>query len=71
MRRRRVPGVWRNAGMGMVGATFLVEYLRTKDRSTAWRSTVSAMRARGWTTAIELIAALTAATAWAVGLFFV
>ena len=53
--------------LGMVAAIFIVEYLRSKDAATAWASTLQALKAFGWTIAIELIAALTSATAWGIG----
>ena len=53
--------------LGMVAAIFIVEYLRSKDTATAWASTLQALKAFGWTIAIELIAALTSATAWGIG----
>ena len=51
----------------LVAAIFIVEYLRSKDTATAWASTLQALKAFGWTIAIELIAALTSATAWGIG----
>ena len=53
--------------LGMIAAIFLVEYLRSRDTARAWKATVQALKAFGWTIAIELIAALTSATAWGVG----
>ena len=53
--------------LGMIAAIFLVEYLRSKDTATAWKATVQALKAYGWTIAIELIAALTCATLWGIG----
>ena len=57
--------------LGMVAAIFLVEYLRSRDTATAWKATVEALKAFGWTIAIELIAALTCATLWGVGVALV
>ena len=57
--------------LGMVAAIFVVEYLRSKDTATAWKATVQAIKAFGWTIAIELIAALTCATLWGVGVALV
>ena len=54
-------------GLGMIATTFVVEYLRSRDTATAWASTLQALKAFGWTIAIELIAALTSATAWGIG----
>lgn len=53
--------------LGMIATTFVVEYLRRRDTTTAWASTLQALKAFGWTIAIELIAALTSATAWGIG----
>lgn len=53
--------------LGMIATTFVVEYLRSRDTATAWASTLQALKAFGWTIAIELIAALTSATAWGIG----
>ena len=53
--------------LGMMAAIFLVEYLRSREVAAAWKSTIHALKAFGWTIAIELIAALTSATAWGVG----
>ena len=53
--------------LGMIATTFVVEYLRSRDTTTAWVSTLQALKAFGWTIAIELIAALTSATAWGIG----
>ena len=53
--------------LGMVAAIFIVEYLRSNDTARAWKATVQALKAFGWTIAIELIAALTSATAWGIG----
>ena len=53
--------------LGMIAAIFLVEYLRSNDTARAWKATVQALKAFGWTIAIELIAALTSATAWGLG----
>ena len=52
----------------MVAAIFLVEYLRSRDIASAWTATLKAF---GWTIAIELIAALTSATLWGVGVALV
>ena len=57
--------------LGMVAAIFLVEYLRNKDTAAAWTATLQALKAFGWTIAIELIAALTSATLWGVGVALV
>ena len=57
--------------LGMIAAIFVVEYLRSKDTATAWKATVQALKAFGWTIAIELIAALTCATLWGVGVALV
>ena len=57
--------------LGMIAAIFGVEYLRSNDTATAWKATVEALKAFGWTIAIELIAALTSATLWGVGVALV
>lgn len=57
--------------LGMVAAIFLVEYLRSRDTASAWKATLHALKAFGWTIAIELIAALTCATLWGVGVALV
>ena len=57
--------------LGMIAAIFGVEYLRSRDTATAWKATVEALKAFGWTIAIELIAALTCATLWGVGVALV
>ena len=57
--------------LGMIVAIFGVEYLRSNDTATAWKATVEALKAFGWTIAIELIAALTSATLWGVGVALV
>ena len=57
--------------LGMVAAIFLVEYLRSRDIASAWTATLQALKAFGWTIAIELIAALTSATLWGVGVALV
>lgn len=53
--------------LGMIAAIFLVEYLRSREASTAWKSTLHALKAYGWTIAIELFAALASATLWGIG----
>ncbi|WP_022867563.1 DUF456 domain-containing protein [Schaalia vaccimaxillae] len=57
--------------VGIVGGTYAAEYHRTRSGQEAWASTKTALAAIGLTVIIELIAALTAATAWGIGLFFV
>ena len=57
--------------LGMVAAIFGVEYLRSRDTASAWTATLHALKAFGWTIAIELIAALTSATLWGVGVALV
>ena len=57
--------------LGMVAAIFVVEYLRSRDTASAWAATLQALKAFGWTIAIELIAALTSATLWGVGVALV
>lgn len=57
--------------LGMVAAIFLVEYLRSRDTASAWTATLQALKAFGWTIVIELIAALTSATVWGVGVALV
>jgi hypothetical protein len=44
-----------------------VEYARSRDRSSAWRSTKSALKAVFTSMGIELLAALAIATTWVVG----
>ena len=53
--------------LGMIAAIFLVEYLRSKDTATAWKATVQALKAYGWTIAIELVVALASASLWGIG----
>lgn len=55
----------------MIAAIFLVEYLRSREASTAWKSTLHALKAYGWTIAIELFAALASATLWGIGVAMV
>ena len=57
--------------LGMVAAIFGVEYLRSRDTASAWTATLHALKAFGWTIAIELIAALTSTTLWGVGVALV
>ncbi len=57
--------------LGMIVAIFGVEYLRSRDTASAWTATLHALKAFGWTIAIELIAALTSATLWGVGVALV
>ena len=53
--------------IGFVLGIYLVEYARSRDRSTAWRSTRTALRAVFTSMGIELLAALAIATTWVVG----
>ena len=53
--------------LGMVATIFAVEYLRSRDTASAWKATVQALKAYGWTIAIELVAALASATLWGIG----
>jgi len=53
--------------LGFVLGIYLVEYGRSRDRSTAWRSTRTALRAVFTSMGIELLAALAIATTWVVG----
>ena len=57
--------------LGMIATIFALEHLRSRDTATAWRSTLRALKAFGWTIVIELIAALTCATLWGVGVALV
>ncbi|AEG43539.1 DUF456 domain-containing protein [Isoptericola variabilis] len=51
-----------------VGAVFLAELLRRRDRTAAWRATLAAVQATGITILVQLLGALVAAGAWGVGL---
>jgi uncharacterized protein len=53
--------------VGFVLGIYLVEYARSRDRSTAWRSTRTALKAVFTSMGIELLAALAIATTWVVG----
>ena len=53
--------------VGFVLGIYLVEYARSRDRSTAWRSTGTALKAVFTSMGIELLAALAIATTWVVG----
>ena len=57
--------------LGMIATIFALEYLRSRDTASAWTATLLALKAFGWTIAIELIAALTCATLWGVGVALV
>jgi uncharacterized protein YqgC (DUF456 family) len=54
--------------VGFVLGVFLVEWLRSRDPGTAWRSTVAALQATGLTILVELAGALVTTSAWIVGL---
>jgi uncharacterized protein len=55
------------AALGFVGGIFLVELGHSKDRSTAWTSTKSALKAVFLSMGIELLAALAIAVTWVTG----
>lgn len=50
--------------VGFVGAVYLVELHRLRDRGRAWRATVAALAATGLTILVELAGALVASAAW-------
>lgn len=51
-----------------VGAVFLAELLRRRDRAAAWRATLAAVQATGITILVQLLGGLVATAAWIVGL---
>ena len=53
--------------VGFVLGVFLAEWLRSRNRTTAWRSTVAALQATGLTILVELAGALVTTAAWIVG----
>jgi uncharacterized protein YqgC (DUF456 family) len=53
--------------LGFVLGIYLVEYTRSRDRTTARRSTKGALKAVFTSMGIELLAALAIATTWVVG----
>lgn len=50
-----------------VSAVFLVELLRRRDRTAAWRATVAAVQATAITIGIQLLGGLVAAAVWVIG----
>jgi uncharacterized protein YqgC (DUF456 family) len=50
--------------LGFVLGVFLSEYQRLRETRQAWASTVAALKATGWSMAIELAGALVAAATW-------
>jgi uncharacterized protein YqgC (DUF456 family) len=50
--------------VGFVLGVFLSEYQRLRETRPAWASTVAALKATGWSLAIELAGALVAAGVW-------
>ncbi|GAB4084280.1 DUF456 domain-containing protein [Myceligenerans cantabricum] len=52
-------------------AVFVVELIRRRERTAAWRATIAALQASAMTIGIQLLGALAAATTWIVGLFLV
>jgi uncharacterized protein YqgC (DUF456 family) len=52
-----------------VGAVFLAELLRRRDRVAAWRATLAAVQATGITILVQLLGGLVATAAWIVGLW--
>ncbi|GAA3229214.1 DUF456 domain-containing protein [Oerskovia jenensis] len=54
--------------VGFVGAIFVAELIRRRDRRAAWRATVAALQATGITILVQLLGGLLAAATWGVGL---
>lgn len=54
--------------IGFVVGTYLMELVRLREHTKAWRATVSTVKATGWSILIELGGALVATAAWIVGL---
>lgn len=54
--------------LGFVLGVYLSEWQRRRQVSEAWRATLAALRATGWTILIELGGALLATGAWVIGL---
>lgn len=50
--------------LGFVLGVYLSEYQRLRDARPAWTSTVAALKATGWSMAIELAGTLVAAGTW-------
>jgi len=50
-----------------VSAVFVVELLRRRDRTAAWRATVAAVQATAITIGIQLLGGLVAAAVWVIG----
>lgn len=53
--------------VGFIGAVFLAELVRRRDRRAAWRATVAALQATGITIVVQLLGGLLATAAWGVG----
>ncbi len=51
--------------VGLIAATYVVEFMRLSSHDAAWAGTRAALKAVGWSIAIELLAALLAASIWA------
>lgn len=54
--------------LGFVAGVYLAERARLRAHRAAWRSTVHALRASGWSILIELATALLIASIWALAL---
>ncbi len=56
--------------VGFVAGVYGAELVRRRDGRLAWRATVAALQATGWTILIELAGALIASGAWLVAVLF-
>lgn len=54
--------------IGFIAGTYLMELLRLREHTRAWRATVATLKATGWSIVIELGGAMVATVAWIVGL---
>lgn len=57
------------APLGFVGAIYLLERFRHRDRAQAWAATRQALRAVAMTIGIELVTAMAIITTWALGVW--
>ncbi|MDC4233663.1 DUF456 domain-containing protein [Actinomyces sp. B33] len=57
--------------LGFIATIYVLEWRRLRAADAAWASTLAALRAVGLSILIEVVAALTAATIWGVGLLLV
>ena len=55
---------------GFVLGVYLGERMRLRTHAAAWPSTVSALKATGWSVAIELATGLAVTLVWALGLWW-